>query len=430
MKIAAIDAFPLNMTFIPEVEPYMLRAATHGEQFTVYRVRLDNGAVGWGDGHGRPGDLSGYLGRNALELLHGWTHGALQMACYDAVGRALGVPAHVLMGRQQRNRVPFAHWTIDLPPNVFAQQTRYASGLGYKSYKFKCRPWWDAVEQVAAAAKAAPPGFRFWLDFNGHLRDSRQALRVLRKIAEFDCVGGIESPIPQRDIPGYKWIRKKLDIPIAVHYGSGCCHVQSDGTYDQGTTGEAQIRENLCDGFVLGGDVDRTLGIDAICYEHRKSFWIQVVGTSLQAAFVAHLASVCRQGLLSHLAAHDLWVKDVVREPLKPVDGFLPVPEGPGLGIEPDEKLLSELVGSPPRPALRRISTVVYSSGLRWHFANEIQRHEAFYFGQLPGFETGIKLDVRGDDGSSDFDQLYKRCQAAPVVEAGSKQGKSRTRKG
>lgn len=421
MNIIAIDTFPLNLTLIPEVAPHMRRAATHGEQFTLYRVRLKNGAVGWGDGHGRPADLSGYMGRNALELLHGGPPGALQMACYDAVGHALGVPAHVLMGKQHRSRVPFAHWTIDLPPDVFANQTRYAHALGYRSYKFKCRPWWDSVEQVAAAAKAAPPGFRFWLDFNGHLRDSRQAIRVLKKIAEFDCVGGIESPIPQRDVPGYQWLRKHLDIPVAVHYGGGCCHVHSDGTYDPGTTGEVQIRANVSDGFVLGGDVDRTLGIDAICYEHRKTFWIQVVGTSLQAAFVAHLASVCRQGLLSHLAAHDLWVKDVVPNPLKPVDGWLPVPQGPGLGIEPDEALLQELASAPDRPAVRRISTVVYASGVRWHFADEMQRHEAFYFGHLPGFEPGIRLEVREDDGSADFDALFKRAEKSPVVESAPK---------
>lgn len=38
------------------------------------------------------------------------------MACYDAVGKALGVPAHALMGRQVRQHVPFAYWSIDLPP--------------------------------------------------------------------------------------------------------------------------------------------------------------------------------------------------------------------------------------------------------------------------------------------------------------------------
>ena len=49
MKIAAIDAIPLNMTFRPEVAPHMLRATTHGTLLTLYRVRLENGATGYGD---------------------------------------------------------------------------------------------------------------------------------------------------------------------------------------------------------------------------------------------------------------------------------------------------------------------------------------------------------------------------------------------
>lgn len=418
MKIVTVDTIPLHLRFLPEVAPHQLRAVSHGSEVTLYRVELEGGVSGWGDALGTPQDASQYPGRSALAVLHDPAHGGVQMACFDAVGRALGVPAHMLMGRQVRRHVPFAYWSIDLPPDVWAQQVQRAAALGYTTYKFKCRPWWDPLEQVAAAARVAPPGFRVWLDFNGHLREARLAIPILKALAQYECVGGFESPIPQRDVEGYKRIRQVVDKPIALHYGGGCCHVVSDRSYDPGVPAEIQLREQLCDGFVLGGsDVDQLRSIAAVCHEFRKPFWIQTVGTALRAAWIAHVASTCRAALLSHLAAHDLWLEDVVATPVRPRDGWLAVPEGPGLGVRVDEAVIERLRREPAPAHPRRISTVVYPSGVRWHFATEQQRHEAFYFGHLPGFVPGIRLEVCEDDGSRDFAALYERCRQAPVRE-------------
>jgi D-galactarolactone cycloisomerase len=417
MKIVQIDAIPLNMSFLPEVAPHMLRATTHGTRVALYRVELENGVDGFGDDLGAPVAPSDWIGRNALEALHQSRHGGVQMACFDAVGKTLGVPAHVLMGRQVRTRVPFAYWTIDVPPAVLAQQIRHAASLGYTSYKFKCRPWWDPREQIAAAAEVAPKGFRLWLDFNGHLREARLAVPILKALAQFDCVGGFESPIPQRDVEGYQIIRRAVDRPIVGHYGGGCCHVVSDRSFDNGVPGTVQLREQMFDGFVLGGaDVDGLRSLAGVAHEFRKPFWIQTVGTALRAAWIAHLASTCDAALLSHLSAHDLWIRDVASAP-NVVDGWMPAPNGPGLGVSPDPTAIETLRSAPPSLTVRRISTVVYPSGVRWHFADEQQRHEAFYFGHLPGFVPGIRLEVREDDGSADFADLFARCQAAPVVD-------------
>lgn len=230
--------------------------------------------------------------------------------------------------------------------------------LGYTTYKFKCRPWWDPLEQVTAVAKAAPPGFRLWLDFNGHLREARQAIPILNTLAQYECVRGFESPIPQRDVEGYKRIREMIDKPIALHYGSGCCHVVSDRSYDPGVPAENQLREQLCDGFVLGGsDVDQLRSIAGVCHEFRKPFWIQTVGTALRAAWIAHAASTCRAALLSHLAAHDQWLEDVVATPVRPRDGGLAVPDRPGLGVEVEEAGYSPEGPPEPEPVVSQPAT-------------------------------------------------------------------------
>lgn len=416
MIIKEIETLPLNLPLDPDVALHLSRSS-HTGKLALYRVHLEDGTVGLGEEVGEPSDVSTFVGRDAVRGLRDIRHSGVQMACYDAVGKALGVPAHVPMGRQVRPRVPYAYWSIDLPPDALVAQARKAAELGYRVYKYKCRPWWDPVEQMARVADVVPEGFQFWLDFNGHLREARQALPVLKKLAEFDCVGAFESPIPQRDAAGYREIRRQIDRPIAAHYDSGCCHVTSDPTYDRGSPVMQQISERLCDGFVLGGsDVEVIRQRAAVTAAAHIPFWIQTVGTGLRAAWVTHLASTCQAGQLSHLAAQNVWAEDIAQSPAMDA-GWATVPNGPGLGVTLSDEKVEQFRNAPPLDPPRRLSTVVYPDGQRWHFATEEQRHESYYFGNLPGFVPGIRLEVREDDGSSDFADLYARALAAPVQE-------------
>jgi len=416
MIIKEIETIPLNLPLDPDVALHLSRSS-HTGKVALYRVHLENGVIGHGEVVGETEDVSAFVGRDAVLGLRDIRHSGVQMACYDAVGKSLGVPAHALMGRQVRQRVPYAYWSIDLPPDAFAAQAQKAAAQGYRVYKYKCRSWWDPVEQIERAAQVVPDGFEFWLDFNGHLREARLALPILKKLAEFDCVGAFESPIPQRDVEGYKELRRQIDRPIVAHYDSGCCHVTSDPFYDRGTPAMMQIAEKLCDGFVLGGgDVEVLRQRAAVAAAARIPFWIQNVGTGLRAAWVAHLASTCRQGLLSHMAAQNVWQHDIADAPA--VDaGWVTVPGGSGLGVAVFGETIEQYRNAPPVAQPRRISTVVYPDGQRWHFATEQQRHETFYFGNLPGFVPGIRLEVREDDHSRDFADLYERALVAPVLD-------------
>lgn len=75
--------------------------------------------------------------------------GGLQIALFDAVGKANAVPVSALLGRARcREWVPISWWSIDAPPEDWAEEAAEAVEHGYTTMKLKPRPWFDIVEQV------------------------------------------------------------------------------------------------------------------------------------------------------------------------------------------------------------------------------------------------------------------------------------------
>ena len=75
--------------------------------------------------------------------------------------------------------------------------------------------------------------------------DHRQnwTVRLLVEIEKYPNVKIYESPIPQGDVAGNKFIRSKTNVAIAHHYGSPPIMTA--------------LKEDVCDGFVIGGGAAR-----------------------------------------------------------------------------------------------------------------------------------------------------------------------------
>ena len=71
---------------------------------------------------------------------------------------------------------------------------------------------------------------------------------------------------------------------------------------------------------------------------------IQLTGGTLTKAMAMHLAAVLPTAGHS-INLDDQYEEDVVAQRLEIVEGCSPVPEGPGLGVEVDERLLQSLIG-------------------------------------------------------------------------------------
>jgi L-alanine-DL-glutamate epimerase-like enolase superfamily enzyme len=303
-----------------------------------------------------------------------------------------------------------------MPPEDWAEEAKTAVRLGYMSFKLKARPWRDIFAQVEAIGEVVPPGFLLDIDFNSFLLNAGNAIRILRELDKNDHVSIYESPIPQDDVDGYKQIRRRITKSISIHFGSPPI--------------ATAIRENVCDGFVIGGsapEVNRQATIAAMA---NKPFWLQMVGTGIMTAFTVHIGAVLSHAQWPAITCHELWIDDLLKERLEVRDGYIRVPEGPGLGVEVDEAAIQRYrvdpgAKTPKDEYLQRRGVLKVrwpappgrKEGPAWCFTSETDYQRSFYSGNMPLFVRGVTLEVIEDDGSPVFTRLYERVKSGDVRE-------------
>jgi len=409
MKITSATKYTLNIPFYAaRVVRAMQRAQTHGERVCVYRLETDNGLVGWGDCHGDGPDPSGLKGKNPWALVNDDGVGDLgiQMAILDVCGKDAGVPVHNLIGRKFRDRCPISWWDIDMSPADWAAEAKEAVKRGHTSFKMKARPWRDIIQQVDTVAKVVPPDFRFDVDFNAFLLTSARAEQILCQLDERPNVGMYESPFAlSSDLEGARILRERTRKFVVEHWNEPCLHAHA------------------CDGFVAGGLVGQVRKQDALAAAFNRPFWLQLVGAGLTTAFAVHLGSILSHATLPYITCSELWKKDLLKKRLPVQDGYIQVPDGPGLGVEVDEKAVERFQvdeGEPtPKEVYRtekRILRIVWPAGPRikrvWEFTEEEKYQIEFYNGSIPGFHPGVHLEVEEDDKSAAFRKEHARLAA------------------
>ena len=414
LRITGVERIVVNVPFTPRCEEWNAREVWQWRISEIVKVTTNApDLVGWGETilhytWGRVSDeaVARVTGGNPAEFLGDDSLGAgLQMALTDLVGKALGVPAYRLLGLPRvRSSCPISWWNIDMPPEAFAEEAKDALAAGYTSYKIKARPWWDVYAQVEAIAAVTPPHFRLDLDWNDMLLNAGNAAPVLAELDREPRVAIYESPIKQHDVEGNRLLRKKTTRPLALHFGN--------------PPFPTAVREEVCDGFVVGGGIASVLRQGALCAAFEKPFWLQMVGTGLTTALSLHLGAVLPLAQWPAVNCLNNYADDLIREPIRISGGFARVPEGPGLGVAVDEEALERYRMEPPHalPPPRLLLSVVWPGGRVVHYAN-LRSHlwQDCLAGNQPVQERGVTTEVRPDDGTPEWSDLWARAERGPV---------------
>ena len=260
-----------------------------------------------------------------LNVGTGPAYHALEMAVFDLIGRARGLPVHALMGGAVRDRVRADYWMGSQTPEDGKRTVARALEHGFKGIKIKCRIEEPMVERLRAIRDVAGPEFKVTVDPNERFRTAAQTIELARELEVLGNVEVFEDPIPKSDLDGYAAIYEATSIPIAMHLGSGSDVIRAvkAGVVDCVNLGGSML------GFVKSAAVAEAAGMR--CW-HGSGVDLGI----LEASYVHAVAAVPNCTMASDIVGS--WVREhsLIRESREFADGFTPVPMAPGLGCELD----------------------------------------------------------------------------------------------
>jgi L-alanine-DL-glutamate epimerase-like enolase superfamily enzyme len=237
VRIARIDATPLAVPL--EQEFHWAGGAQHGCNLVLFSVHTEDGVVGYGETICEaPGPVAeiGLLmarqlvGRSVADvesiLRSIWTEGrwkttpqftqfivsGIETACWDALGRTLGVPSRTFFGGQVQESIStFAFLQGDDAETLAAHARQLPD---HEVYYLKVGRPRDDDAVVAAVRDAIGPDKLLRIDPN-EAWDAATAVDRIRRLALHD-LDWVEQPVPHWDIAGLAHVRRSVDVKIAA----------------------------------------------------------------------------------------------------------------------------------------------------------------------------------------------------------------------
>jgi len=420
-NVANVETFWVDLPLREIPAKNMVREIPHWTLFEICKVTLDSGIVGFGEtmvyytwGPETVSDeaRNRVVGRHPADTMWDDSLGAgLQIALFDAAAKVLDVPLHRMLGDQVRDRCHISWWDIDLPAEDWISECHLAASQGYTSFKSKARPWWDLIEQTRQLCESLPEHFEVDLDFNGFGIDTAHCTRLLKDLEQFHNVVMYESPIPHNDVAGYRFLRDHTHVPISMH----------TATHFGEPSLETAIREEMCDGFVLTGGAAKIQREANVCHTFNKSFFLQVVGTKIAAAFGLHLGAVLENARWPAVNCHQLFERDCIETELPVSNGLALVPDGPGLGLTLDDQAIEQFRSESkpkPYPHPDLLVAIRWPAGTTTYYAHTQQFWDDWHRGRLPFFPRGVQLEHVANDGSEEWRELRERALKGAVHSA------------
>ena len=252
---------------------------------------------------------------------------AIDVACWDIKGKALGQPVYKLMGGF-RDRLPIsANWRL-MPGGDRDGLVAHIERLIARGFRaLKCpvgfAPLDAAIDHVRFVRSCAGPEVKIIVDGNFQWT-VKQALHFARETEEADLYW-IEDPVPYHDYAGMRQITDTATQRICA--GEVFQHVHEF----------RRLLEERCSDNVM---IDQDLGLTGFLkVAHMAEAYGRPVINHLAPEVLSHALAAVPNGLIVGLVP---WGQPLFTEPMRVEDGDLVMPQGPGLGLTLDEDVLRD----------------------------------------------------------------------------------------
>ena len=268
----------------------------------------------------------------------------LDIALWDLKGKALGQPIHKLLGGKVRDKIQMYASSMDRNLTPLEEARRAASFVeqGYSGYKLHSalpgaidHPSDETVDTVREVRAAVGDDIDILVDVNGAF-SVHHAIEIGKALEDLG-VFHFEEPRPHWDLDGLAQVADALTMPVA----SGemiFTHVEYRDLIVRGSVDIIQPDIVKVPGFT------EAQKIAVLAETFGKP--ITVHNTQPTISAVAHLHFCAAYSIVPYAQEYNIErtsIRDerpVLKEPLVVKDGYLDVPDGPGLGIELDEEAL------------------------------------------------------------------------------------------
>jgi len=368
LRIVDIQGFPTSFPVDPKNSVTLGIGRAVKRDAVIVKVTTEAGVVGYGESHhGRcPGAVAALVnttlkqlvvGQDANDVVGIWnkiyvrqlgSHGMGAAAClamsgidqalWDIRGKALGVPLYKLLGGASKP-IPAYAGGVSLgyqEPNALVAEAQPFVAAGYKAIKLRVgdTPARD-LARVAAVREALGDDIAILVDANtGYtVADAR---KVMPGYEDLD-IGWLEEPFPAHDYASYRLAATFSSVPLAAgenHY----TRFEFNRVIEDGSI------------TILQPDLSKTGGVtEALRVAHLASAWklpihphTSMTGLNM-AATIHFLAAIDNAGYFEgDVSKNNLFRDELVSKPYEVgSDGCVRPLEGPGLGLEVNEKFLA-----------------------------------------------------------------------------------------
>ncbi len=357
MRVTGLRATPVAVPFTqPEAWAFGERT---GMVSVLLEVDTDEGLVGLGEAAAYPSaDIIEAVLRTVEPLVVGesaynierimkrinvvgtWHHvqatspaiAAVEMALWDLVGKAAGLPVVNLFGGRVRDEVEYFYYLSRKSPEGMAADAKVGRDAGFRVFYLKAcsADPLDDIERVEAVHAAIGPDAGIRVDANEAWTPGA-AIRIINEMARFGLELA-EQPVTGRNLTEMAYLRSRLDVPLLANEASWTRwhHLE---IIKQGAADVVSV-DNQMDGGLAnlkaGAAMLEVAGLPVLKHS------LGELGVATYAG--AHLLASIPNALFASQAYGSFLADDVVEgaSPLPYRNGYLTVPEGPGLGVTLD----------------------------------------------------------------------------------------------
>ncbi|MDW5288064.1 mandelate racemase/muconate lactonizing enzyme family protein [Formosa sp. PL04] len=338
----------------------------------LVKITASNGQYGWGEGYGPAKVLEAgikllepfVIGEDPLLNEVVWNKmyrktldfarrgvlvaslSAIDIAIWDLKGKILNLPISTLLGGAHRTKImPYAtgmYFTdYDNPTRDFEKEAKSYIDQGFKAIKMKVGLGIKAdVENVEKMRNIIGPDIKLMVDSN-HAYTLREATELARKIEKYD-IGWFEEPLSPEYYDQYNELRQKTTIPIS---GGECEYLRFGFQQLIKSKSVDIIQPDIC----ASGGLTEAKRIAALASANGVDLiphtWGTSIGIHVALHFISNLESMpgrmFQPDFLIEFDQTENGLRDKLSFPaIKMENGYLEVPNRPGLGIDIDEDIL------------------------------------------------------------------------------------------